>query len=182
MNELFREQLLNAGLVSKKQAKAAVHQENVSRKQRRKRNKSGDASEAPTLQDAQAALEAKRAQDRELNLARAAAKREQALVAQVNDLITQHALSGWKGDVDYHFSDGGKVKTLRVSPTCQKELGDGVTGIAIGSAGYVIVPRTVALKIEERVPERLVLLNEPDVPLAEDDPYAEFPVPDDLMW
>ena len=41
---------------------------------------------------------------------------------------------------------------------------------------------TIAEKIEERTPARLVLLNGAAGTISPEDPYAEFPVPDDLMW
>lgn len=182
MNELFRDQLLKAGIVSKKQAKAAAHQENVARRQGRKGNRAEAEPGAAALESAREVLEQKRARDRELNLARAAAQQEQALAAQVNDLAGRHALKGWEGTVEYHFSDAGKVKTLRVSPAFQKELRDGAVGIVSGSGAYRLVPRAIALQIEERVPARLILLNDPGESVSEDDPYAAFPVPDDLMW
>jgi len=182
MNDLFREQLLKAGLATKKQAKAAAHEENLARRQRRK--EADGESEVPTPEQiaAQKAIEEKRERDRMLNLEREAEQRAQALHAQSDDLIKQHELRNTKGPVDYKFADEGKVKSLLVSPEVQKQLRDGVTGIVWGSGGYHLVPRAAAEKIEERTPDRLVLLNTATETLSPDDPYAAFPVPDDLMW
>ena len=50
--------------------------------------------------------------------------------------------------------------------------------------GYEVIPREAALKIQERDPRRIVQLNiltEPKTP-EEDDPYAAYQIPDDLMW
>ncbi|NIA15350.1 MAG: DUF2058 family protein, partial [Nitrospiraceae bacterium] len=45
---------------------------------------------------------------------------------------------------------------------------------------YYVVPGRVAEKILDRVPEAVLVLNDPvDADGDEDDPYA---VPDDLMW
>jgi uncharacterized protein YaiL (DUF2058 family) len=33
-----------------------------------------------------------------------------------------------------------------------------------------------------RQPEAVVLLNQQDTQTPEDDPYADFKIPDDLMW
>lgn len=182
MNDLFREQLLKAGLATKKQAKAAAHEENIARRQRRK--ETDGAEDAPTAEQlaAQKALEEKRERDRLLNLEREAEQRAQALHAQSDELIKQHALRNIKGPVDYKFADEGKVKSLSVSPDIQKQLRDGVSAIVWGPGGYHLVPRAIAEKIEERTPARLVLLNDAAGAISADDPYAAYPVPDDLMW
>lgn len=182
MNDLFREQLLKAGLATKKQAKAAAHEENIARRQRRK--ELDGAEDGPTAEQvaAQKATEEKRARDRQLNLEREAEARAQALHAQSDELIKQNAIKKVKGNVEYKFADEGKVKRLFVSNEVQLALRDGATGIVWGSGGYHLVPRAIAEKIAERTPDRLILLNDTGEALAPDDPYAEFPVPDDLMW
>lgn len=182
MNDLFREQLLKAGLATKKQAKAAAHEENLARRQRRK--DSDGAPEAPTAEQlaAQKAHEEKRERDRQLNLEREAEQRRQALHAQSDELIKQNLIKRTKGDLEYKFADEGKVKRLFITQALQSQLGKGEIGIVWGFGGYHLVPRDVAEKIEERTPARLVLLNDAESTRPADDPYAEFAVPDDLMW
>ena len=46
---------------------------------------------------------------------------------------------------------------------------------------YEVVPAETAGKIRERRPEALLVLNEPQT-LDPNDPYAEFPIPDDYDW
>ena len=43
-------------------------------------------------------------------------------------------------------------------------------------------PREAALKIQERDAQRIVLLNVQSEGPDEDDPYAAYQIPDDLMW
>ena len=43
------------------------------------------------------------------------------------------------------------------------------------------MPTTVAEKIRQRDEAAVVLLNDRNVQ-DEDDPYADYPIPDDLMW
>ena len=67
----------------------------------------------------------------------------------------------------------------------QQVAGSGL-GLAIvqHQGGYEVIPREAALKIQERDPRRIVQLNilvEPKTP-EEDDPYAAYQIPDDLMW
>ena len=46
---------------------------------------------------------------------------------------------------------------------------------------YEVVPAETAGKVRERYPEALLVLNEPRE-VDPDDPYAEFPIPDDYEW
>lgn len=179
MNDLFRDQLLKAGLATKKQAKAAAHEENVSRRKRRKDHAGPANEETPEQVAAREAIEAKRERDRQLNLEREAAQQAQARHAQSDDLIRQHRIRDFKGTIEYKFPDEGKVKTLLVTREIQKGLGGGELGIVWGEGGYHLVPREAAERIEERTPDRLVLLFDKDGGADPEDPYA---VPDDLMW
>ena len=45
-----------------------------------------------------------------------------------------------------------------------------------------LVPRVVADKIAERDPSMVVRVNKTVAAVEEDDPYAAFVIPDDLMW
>ena len=45
-----------------------------------------------------------------------------------------------------------------------------------------LVPRVIADKIAERDPSLVVRVNKPTAQVDEDDPYAAFQIPDDLMW
>ncbi|MCF6285720.1 MAG: DUF2058 domain-containing protein [Candidatus Hydrogenedentes bacterium] len=183
MNNAFRDQLLKAGLTTKKKAKAAAHEENVSSRKRRRKKKGGaEVTEGSSDSSAaQAALAAKRDRDKALNQERDAERHSEALEAEVDDLIAKNRLRDTRGDIGYKFSDGGTIKTILVTAEVQRALSDGVMGIAWGKDGYSLVPHDVALRIEERVPNRLVLLNDSVAPDG-DDPYAEYTVPDDLMW
>ena len=45
-----------------------------------------------------------------------------------------------------------------------------------------LVPRVIADKIAERDASLVVRVNKPVTAVDEDDPYAAFKIPDDLMW
>lgn len=184
MNDAFREQLLKAGLATKKQAKAVAHEENVGRRKRRKKNK-GSAADGAELsadqQAAQAAAEEKRLRDKALNEEREEARKAEALRAEVDDLVAKNRLQDTKGDIAYQFVDEKKVKRIFVTEAVRMALANGDTGIVDAKGNYVLVSREIALKVEERCPERLVWLNEPEES-NEEDPYGDYKVPDDLIW
>ncbi|MGV2836994.1 DUF2058 family protein, partial [Pseudomonas shirazensis] len=45
-----------------------------------------------------------------------------------------------------------------------------------------VIPREAAVKIQERDPGRILLLNTHVEEADENDPYAAYKIPDDLMW
>lgn len=48
---------------------------------------------------------------------------------------------------------------------------------------YALLPRPLADRINAKLEGFMVVSNDkPDVELADDDPYAAYVIPDDLMW
>jgi uncharacterized protein YaiL (DUF2058 family) len=88
------------------------------------------------------------------------------------------------GEVTYNFVDGKAIKKLYVNAMQQAALSRGSLVIVGLDEHYCVVPTTVAARIEERAPDTLIIRAESaaeDV-ADEDDPYADFVIPDDLMW
>ena len=87
------------------------------------------------------------------------------------------------GDVPYQFTDGKKIKKIHVSSQLQNELIRGRVAIVRLGEGYELVPAPAARKIMQRDELSVVLLNTNE-PLGvdEEDPYADYQIPDDLMW
>ena len=82
----------------------------------------------------------------------------------------------------YNFVDQKKVKRIAVNDLVRDKLSKGSLAIVSHAGGYEIIPRDAALKIQERDARRIVLLNTQTEAPDEDDPYAAYQVPDDLMW
>ncbi|MNI85533.1 hypothetical protein D3C73_1425370 [compost metagenome] len=83
----------------------------------------------------------------------------------------------------YNFVDDKKVKRLSVNTLMRNKLSNGSLAIVHHAGGYEVIPREAALKIQERDPQRIVQLNvQTEEVAAEDDPYAAYQIPDDLMW
>lgn len=178
MRNTLTEQLLKAGLVDEKKAK------NVSKAkyQQKKQKKGGRAVPAnETQREIQRAQEEKAARDRELNAQRKAEADRKALEAQVRQLIAGHRIEA-AGETRFNFADGGKVKQLHVDEATAGGLGRGRLGIVRFDDGYALVPSETAKKIAARDADCLVLLNDPKSTEAEEDAYADHPIPDDLMW
>ncbi|MCY1177942.1 hypothetical protein D9M73_182720 [compost metagenome] len=62
------------------------------------------------------------------------------------------------------------------------KLSNGALAVVAHAGGYEVIPREAALKIQERDPGRILLLNSHVEETDEDDPYAAYKIPDDLMW
>lgn len=175
----LQDQLLKAGLIDQKKAKR-VHQEKSQQKKQARREGTDSINESR-----QAALELQqkqREQARELNAKRDAEARQKALQAQIRQLVQQHRQSRGGGDIVYNFTHGSKIERIYVSAAVQSQLAAGQLVIVRLPDGVELVPSVVADKIEERDPSVVVrvkkLVSQPD----EDDPYADYKIPDDFTW
>ncbi|TBU71713.1 DUF2058 domain-containing protein [Pseudomonas daroniae] len=175
----LRDQLLKAGLVNEKQVKQASKQQ---QKQQRLVKK-GQAEEDNSGQlAAQQAKAEKAIRDQELNRQQQEKAEQKARAAQVKQLIEISRLPKLTTEDYYNFVDDKKVKRLSVNTLMRDKLSRGSLAIVRHGGGYEVIPREAALKIQERDPQRILLLNTPTEAADEDDPYAAYQVPDDLMW
>jgi uncharacterized protein YaiL (DUF2058 family) len=175
MGSSLREQLLKAGLADKSRLQRA-------KKQVRKQNRSGAAGGADTAAQAVAQAQTeKRARDRELNRQRELKKAAKARKALLKEFVERNKLNDASAQEPYNFVQGARVKRLFVNPRQRAQLGAGALAIAQVGGRYYLVSAEVGRKILEMVPGTFVFLPQQDKP-ADDDPYAEFQVPDDLMW
>ena len=76
-----------------------------------------------------------------------------------------------------------KITKAWVTAKQQAQLERGQIAIVALGDGYELVPTVVAEKIRQRDENAVLLLNERGKnAVDEDDPYKDFPIPDDLMW
>ena len=181
MSLSLRDQLLKAGLVNQKQVKQVSKDK---QKQKRLENKGQVEIDDTQKRIAQEAMAEKARRDQELNRQQQEKVEEKARAAQVKQLIEATRLPKLTTEDYYNFVDDKKVKRLSVNTLMRNKLSNGSLAIVHHGGGYEVIPREAALKIQERAPERIVQLNiltESQVP-DEDDPYAAYQIPDDLMW
>lgn len=180
MANSLQEQLLKAGLADQKKLRE------VAQEKRKQSKKPKSAKARPPADEAkqrmERALAEKQARDRALNQQKQEATKARELASQIKQIVEQHGLAPEEGDIAYHFTRDGKVKTLYVTAKIQSQLAQGHLGIAAHADGYALVPATVADKIRQRDPAWFVVCNEASEEPAGDDPYAQYAVPDDLMW
>ncbi|MEE4224222.1 DUF2058 domain-containing protein [Pseudomonas viridiflava] len=175
----LRDQLLKAGLVNQKQAKQVGKEK---QKEQRLVHKGQAQVDDSQKRAAQEALAEKVKRDQELNRQQQEKVEQKARTAQVKQLIEASRLPKLTTEDYYNFVDDKKVKRISVNTLVRNKLSSGSLAIVHHGGGYEIIPREAALKIQERDPRRIVLLNTPTEAPDADDPYAAYQVPDDLMW
>lgn len=175
----LQDQLLKAGLVDKKKAKQTSKQK---AKQAKVQRKSSQPVVDETKEAVKATQLAKAEKDRALNAKRQAEAEQKAIAAQIKQLIALNKITA-KGDLPYHFKDGSTVKKVYVDQTIQNQLSYGQLAIAKMDAAYFVIPAIVAEKIALRDESVIIAKAEKNVEqIEEDDPYADYEIPDDLMW
>ena len=175
----LQDQLLKAGLIDDKKA-------NKIKKTRHKQVKQKQKNKIETADEAKLAVQQAQAErverDRQLNQQRKAEAERKAIGAQVRQLVEMNRQPRDKGDIDYSFTDGTLVKRILVTGTQLKQLSNGRLCIIKLDEQYELIPTRVADKIQLRDECTQILSNQPTETPDEDDPYADFQVPDDLMW
>jgi uncharacterized protein YaiL (DUF2058 family) len=172
----LKDQLLQAGLVSKKQVQQA-------KKQKHQQKKKGQTTEDDQArQRAEQARADKAERDRELNRQRQQAADEKAIIAQIKQLIDTNEIRCDDGEQAYNFTDGSKIKRLYLNDTLIDQLSRGRLAIVKQGEHYKLVPAKIAERIAQRDAAIVLVCHTDQQQADEDDPYADYPIPDDLMW
>ncbi|MDJ0834279.1 MAG: DUF2058 family protein [Gammaproteobacteria bacterium] len=185
MSNPFQEQFLKAGLVSKEQVKKANQakskKQHQQKKQRGRKQLQAD-KDAAALKARQAAQQ-KAEHDRELNRQRQDQAQLKAISKEIDQLIREHHLKRDEScDIAYNFEHRDKVRRIYVNAEMKQNIVAGKLGIARIEGRYELVPMAVAQKIQQRNDKRVVLFETEAQTADADDAYADYQVPDDLMW
>jgi uncharacterized protein YaiL (DUF2058 family) len=168
----LQEQLLKAGLVNQKKLKKTAKSSKKSRTQAKEAKAAVEANKTAQLE-----------RDKELNRQRDSDAAQKAVAYQIKQLIEMNLIDRKEGDIGYNFTDESTVKKIYVDKMTQAQLVAGLLAIVHFNDGYEVIPAVVADKIAQR-DESIIVLNNETVAteVDEDDPYADFQIPDDLMW
>ncbi len=178
MRNLLQDQLLKAGLVKKSKVAQVV------RDQAKQRNAKGKAAPNAEKVDVQR-LQAERAErDRMLAAERNAQARSNERIAQIRQIVDSHQVSS-EGEIEYRFTDDGKIRSVLVNPAQRTQLAAGTLVIVRHRDSYALIARAAAEKVYERDAAVIVLDHgRSEAPAKTDDDayYDRFKVPDDLVW
>ena len=186
MSMSLRDQLIAAGLGTKKQAKEA-------NQPKRPPSRHQPAPVSPEKLAANKAQAAKTARDQELNRRQQEKAAAKARRAEVKQLIEQHRLPPVESGEYFNFADGNRLARLAVTPAMREQLIKGTIVIVRYEGHYAAVPQDAAARIRER-DEFAVVTHSGESTVSkgeagskspagdQDDPYKDFVVPDDLVW
>ena len=180
MSDSLRDQLLKLGLANKQQAKQAQ-----AKKPKPSRHQPPPPPD-PAATAAQRAQAAKLLRDQELNRKEQAKLEARARAAQLRQLIDQHRLPPVVSDDYFSFMNGTRIARVPVDADRRARLAAGTLLIASFAGRYDLIPTEAAERLRERDPAVVIDPNAaPDAsaqPAADEDPYKDFVVPDDLTW
>lgn len=182
MGNSFQDQFLKLGLIDKKQVSKAKKQKHQKKKTQLPK-KQVVVDENALL--AQEALAKKKARSRELNRQREEKLKKREEAAAIKQLVEKHRLDKDDKGNPYRFNAQGKIQRIFVKKEMADELSSGKLAIVGLGKSYEVVPSAVGEKIRAVNGQVFVLINTrggTEGEKSDDDPYAGYEVPDDLMW
>jgi uncharacterized protein YaiL (DUF2058 family) len=177
----LQEQLLKAGLVKKAKVVEVAHQQNKAR-----HAKGTPAPLGEARLDAERARAEKLERDRALAAEQKARARSLELRAQARQIIEDKKVPR-AGDSEYRFTVDDRIRTVLVNDELRRKLSAGALAIVRIDERFELLPRAAVDKVRERDAGMIVLDHGQTAdaePAASDDDayYAQFKVPDDLIW
>ena len=211
MAKSLQEQLMQAGLIDSKKAKSIKQEKRKATKQAPKPKKTEKvdtaAEQAAQRREEQQARDRGRAQQDSVQRKRQECIAQVRQLVETNR-VKHGNEAGLREDVEvsFQFVDQRKVKKIRVDRAQQGALQRGQLAVVTSKGRYELVPAETAQRIMDREQALNDLLAELQIdPNAssvllfnkqsglrpedtekdasnEDDPYADYQIPDDLMW
>jgi uncharacterized protein YaiL (DUF2058 family) len=180
----LQDQLLKAGLSTKHKARQA----NTDKRKKGKQKRSGVAIDASlqeqVKQDLVKTQEEKLAKDNALNedKKQQLANKEKSL--RIQQILTHHQIKNVKGESEYNYTFNNKVKKLAVNAMTHRALVNGRLALCgLADTTYIVTTET-AEKLAQ-LDEKVILVQNDKLETEEveaNDPYADYQIPDDLMW
>lgn len=177
----LQDQLLKAGLTTEHKAKMAKSEK---RKAQKKKKKKGATSNPSDLQKhIEQTKQAQQEKANQLNEQRQAELKEREQVARVKQILEHHNQDEIKGELTFNFTYNNKVKEIDVNQQTKQALAKGRLAICVLEEQFYVLNDEPARKIAE-VDEKYIVFHveDDDANKDDDDPYADFEVPDDLVW
>jgi len=187
MSDSLRDQLLKAGLVTEKQARQAEQQSRQHQHHKSRGPKKDRPAAQAVTQPSATVLKAqaeKAARDAELNRKQQEKAAAKARAAEITQIIEQHKVPRAEDSDDYfNFVANGKVRRMALSPEQRERVVAGTLVIVRWGGRSELLPPDAAEQVRVRHPTAVIALpsGEAAAP-AEDDPYKDYVVPDDLKW
>lgn len=160
MGNPLQDQLLKAGLVSKKQANKTKQEQYVQSK-KKKKGKAARKNARKPISKAEVARAAEVARNKELSRKQAEERKQHELQAQIKQLVMQNRLERDDNGQAYHFALGKKIHRIFVAEEIIDRLCEGQLGIVQLDNSFEVVPAKVARQVAERDKGAVISLREP---------------------
>ncbi len=180
----LQEQLLKAGLTTKQKARQA----NTDKRKKNKQKRSGVNVEISlqeqVKQELAQAQQEKQAKDAALNAQKQQQLAEKEQQLRIQQILQHHQIKDTNGESEYNYTFDNKVKKLYINEMTRKALANGRLALCGQNDTTYIVTKETAEKLAELDSKVILLQNDKvaDQQMDEDDPYAAYQIPDDLMW
>lgn len=171
-------QLLKAGLVDNKKAKKLS-------KQAQHEQRTGQSNEAELKAKIAQDQQHKQEKDHALNSEKQRQLEEKTLKGNIIQMISQHQVKDTEGDIAYQFIDENKIKRVYINQQIYNALVAGSLVVAKDQEHYAYLPKALAERIEQKMSGFILWKKSEDnnqQTTNEEDPYAAYVIPDDLMW
>ena len=180
MGNPFQDQLLKAGVVTKQQVKKAQSASN--KKKKEQRSKKNNVVDENKLKAQQLAKE-KAEHDKALNSRKEEQAKQKATSIEIDQLVLSNLIKrSEECEIVYNFEHRKKINRIYINDDMRQRIIEGQLGIARIEGRYELIPRLIAERIQKRNEKRVILFENIEEEINEDDPYAEYQVPDDLIW
>ena len=180
----LQDQLLKAGLTTKQKTRQA----NSDKRKKNKQKRSGVEHEATlqeqVQQDLAKAKADKLAKDTALNDEKKLQLNAKEQFLRIKQILDHHQIKNVFGDAIYNYTSDVKIKKLALDHDTHKALINGRLALCgLDDVTYIVTSET-AEKLSKLDNNIILVQNDKveDEGLDESDPYADYQIPDDLMW
>ncbi len=177
----LQDQLKKSGLVSKKKSQ----QLDAEKRKKIKAKNKGQKSNNEIAEKVKQAKLQKNQDDQKLNQQQQQQIKQNEEKARINQIIDRAKIKDCDGDTAFNFQFNNKIKTLYLNKENYDALVAGSLGLCQIDNIIFLLPKATVNKINSINPAYVLLhQDKPNTtPESEsDDPYADYEIPDDLMW
>ena len=179
----LQDQLLKAGLTTKHKARQANTDKRKKNKQKRSGQKVEVSLQEQVQQDLKKTQQEKQSKDAALNAERKQALAEKEAGLRIKQILEHHQIAECQGEKEYKYSFDNKIKTAYLDEKTYNAIVNGRLALCGWLDQTYVVTAETAAKIATLNDTVILVQNDKvEQETDEEDPYAEFQIPDDLMW
>ncbi len=180
----LQDQLLKAGLTTKQKTRQANVDKRKKNKQKRSGVQHGASLQEQVQQDLAKAKTDKQTKDYTLNELKQQQLADKEQFLRIKQILTHHQIKNVGGDNDYNYTFDTTIKKLPLDAVTHKALVNGRLALCGLDNVTYLVTRETAEKLSELDNSIVLVQNDKarDEKVDVNDPYADYQIPDDLMW